>query len=313
MLDKHGPDRPSSERCQLWTHLPRYYCIQHELTLLKGLPPNLADKANKFQEFNIARPAQDDGRTDPKNGQAALYPAKFFKKVPEEDQLHTLSNAIQQFASGENAPFLKPELPQAAVDLIQKKQRQAFELALFQWIEQNYDIKNPVNVKYVMELWPEYFEKKKELINEAIDLLRKTAYLNLMNGYIQPGDNETKEFVLSLAFGMIDVDRSILRYILPVESDWSGKTDEMVQRGLFNPLQQPQEGRSGIEGGLMNLLNGNVRSSVLGMKKSDWGNIWDNFRQEKGGQAIYQPNSVGRGGFAARNFWGSSARAPIPQ
>lgn len=291
--------------------------IDHPVTnpghTYQGLPPNLADKANKFQDFSIARPAQDDGKADPKSGQAGLYPAKFFKKVPEEDQLYTLSNAIQQYAQGENAPFLKPELPQAAVDLIQKKQRQVFELGLFQWIESNYDIKNPVNVEYIMRLWPQYFDKKKELINEAIELLRKTAYLNLMNGYITPGDEDTKEFVLSLAFGMVDVDRSILRYILPVEADWVGKTDELVQRGLFNPLQQPAEGRSGIEGGIMNLLNGRVKTSLFSVKQGDWGNLWDNFRQEKGGMPNYQPNSVAKGGFAARNIWGGSARNPVPQ
>jgi len=262
----------------------------------QGLPPSMAAVSDKFQDLTQAIPASEGGvpaatGTGPARNQntaATLYPSKFFRKVPEEDELHTLTNAIGTWANDSNAPFTKPELPQSAVDLVQKKQRQAFEKGLHEWIEQNYDLENPVNVKYVMELWPEYFESKKETINEAIELLRKTAYLNLMSGYIQPGDEETKQFVIALAMGFIDVDRNILgRYILPTEGDWTGKERPLIERGLFSPLRYPTDAKGQIQGGITNLLKGSTQARLLNLERSsdggNWSSIWDSFRNTVGG------------------------------
>lgn len=270
----------------------------------QGLPPSLAATADKFEDFAHARPAQDNGKVQTGRNPttaAVSYPAKFFRKVPEEDELHTLTNAISTWA-GPDGPFTKPELPRSAVDLVQKKQRQALELGLFKWIEENYDLENPVNVKYVMELWPEYFQKKMETIDEAIDLLKKVAHLNLMSGYIQPGDEETKQFVIALAMGYIDVDRRIMKYILPQAGDWDKSvTDNLVERGMFSPLQYPEDARGQIQGGLINLLKGSQRTKMLNMKPSKWPTIWDSFKSVVGGNP---GDSDPRNPSTTTKFWG---------
>lgn len=280
----------------------------------QGVPPALAKTQDNFQDFTGAMPANVGGVVPGdknKSTQAVLYPAKFMRKVPEEDELNTLTTAINQFAIGDDAPFTKPELPQMTVDLVQKKQRQAFERALHAWIEENYDIENPVNVAYVLQLWPEYFEKKKETINEAIDYIKKISYLNLMSGYIAPGDEETKQFVIALAFGMIDVDRSIMKYILPEAADWEGDEGRLVERGLFSPVTYPTHGRGQLKGGLINLLKGDTRTKVLNMNQKTSSSIWGsgpNAFQQNARNPGYATLGPDPSGDIKKHFWGNARR-----
>lgn len=230
-----------------------------------GLPPKFKKTVDDAADLANATPAHagdwgalnnQAGGIDNRTSQSTKYPAKYLRKVPEEDALSELQQAIATYANGPDAPFLKPELPQAAVTLQRKKQRQAFEIAVAKWIEENYDLTNPVNVKYTMELFPEYWAKMRETIDEAGDLLKKYALFNKMGGYIDPGDEDMKEFAIASAFGLIDIDAGILKYFMPTQADWDvDKTNAIVQRGLFSPVKPASGFRNGIRGGIANMLN----------------------------------------------------------
>lgn len=175
------------------------------------------------------------------NADANSYPARYFDQYSANEKLKTLQ-AASDLASdiGIQAPTFSSEL----ID-IQRRRNEEIELFQFEaWIESNWDITDPNQLRILHELYPEYWTKREQYIKERYDLGCKYELLQLR------GPKNKDELILQymLSSGNIEPPRLLVQ-----KEDYT----DNIRRGWLNVKQWTSD-------------NSNVKSRTVKNKGAFW-------------------------------------------
>ena len=168
---------------------------------------------------------------------AGTFPANYFSKKDDEKRLRL----VQDYSKTLNVSGL-PSLYQPTEDdvnvLLRKDQEK--ELLNFEAFLQNYfDLSNPIHQKLVREIYPNYFERRLEVIRENLNIQEKIAKLKLLG----PQTKEDIFFVYALLNGDIQVPNEAVFNL-----DKGDSTDNQYKRGFFNYKRWAAEGSAPVKG-----------------------------------------------------------------
>lgn len=172
----------------------------------------------------------------------ANFPAQYFNENKWEHKWNNWKAAIDTFttddianAANPNQIFRRPEMPKELVSMLEQKRQQEELLAIEQWLYKTFDLSNPLVVRYVNELYPDYLQRRQEQLNKDIDIMKRLAMIRLQGGPRSKDDLLLKYMIDN---HIIDVDQ--LRYTIwePDGPEGRARLDDRaayIQRGIFNP------------------------------------------------------------------------------
>lgn len=191
------------------------------------------DRGVLLKQDNIA-----PGNPHPGDAYKANFPAQYFNKDKMEDKWQAWQAAIGTFTADDYDPanpnklFKRPEMPKEFVSLLERKRQQEELLAIEQWLFKTFDLSDPLVVRYVNELYPDYLQRRQEQLEKDIDIMKRLAMIRLQGGPRSKDDLLLKYMVDN---GIVKVDE--LRYTIwePEANANKITMDAYIKRGIFNP------------------------------------------------------------------------------
>jgi len=214
---------------------------------------------------DTAFPVQDD-----------QFRAKYYAAKDDEKRMHIAQDWVASLNSKENATKDSDKRKLNAqyipterdIDVILRKNAEKELVSLERFISEHYNLNDPNDVKTVKELWPGYFEKRLEYIEDQLEVQRKIARIKLMGIQTQ----EDLVFAYAIHAGLIDMPTS-------VAFDTTGAvTDAKFNRGFFNVKRW--YGEVGVPmptGGAMFGVNGTLQTDGRTERKTahkDFAALW---------------------------------------
>jgi hypothetical protein len=176
----------------------------------------------------------------------ANFPAQYFDKSKWEDKWQAWQAAIGTFTkdAGDYDPvaepnkmWKRPEMPKEFVSMLEKKRQQEELMAIEQWLYKTFDLSNPLVVRYVNELYPDYLQRRQEQLEKDIDIMKRLAMIRLQGGPRSKDDLLLKYMVDQ---GIVKVDN--LRYTIWEPDSLTNNASTAlraqgayIKRGVFNP------------------------------------------------------------------------------
>jgi hypothetical protein len=172
------------------------------------------------EEFkNTAIPAM--GGNDSQN----RFPAKYFSPSEAEKRVRL----IQEYTGWLNKEKSLPTLyqpTQSDIDVLMKKDAEKELLNFESFLQQYFDLDNPLHQKLLLELYPNYFDRRFQVIQEKLKLQERIAHLKLFG----PQTKEDIFFMYSLYNGDIDWPEGA---VFDTKVDET-KSQKAFNRGFFN-------------------------------------------------------------------------------
>jgi len=153
------------------------------------------------------------------------FPANYFQKKDDEKRVRLVQDYSRWLKSDANLNTLYVPTEDDINVLLRKDQEK--ELLNFEtFIQEYFDLSNPIHQKLVRELYPNYFERRLDVIRETLSLQERIAKIKLLG-------MQTKEdvfFVYGLMNGDIKLPNDVV-FNLDKKVDDPAKA---FQRGFFN-------------------------------------------------------------------------------
>lgn len=126
------------------------------------------------------------------------YPAEYTRRDPREERLTILRQIGRQWKEDTNAQFALPT--NELIDYyITKKEHLEF-LEWEKWVQDNYDMRDPAQVKMLKEIMPEYFDRRLDFIKKRLGLIFLMAKIDLLG----PASKEDLMILYQVQKGVID-------------------------------------------------------------------------------------------------------------
>jgi len=128
------------------------------------------------------RPADFTGNDEEPPGVAHRneFPAKLTKYNPYDETAALKVGLIKKADSKNGAtPFGVATLSDKDLQWLEQKRQAKQYYNLTRFIDNYFNMKDPINVRFVQEIYPEYFERRKAVIDEQADLQHRVALMRL--------------------------------------------------------------------------------------------------------------------------------------
>jgi len=155
------------------------------------------------------------------------YPAKYFDHSEAERKLaakRQIRDAVRTLPNGDLAPLQFVET--VTDEDVQVAENRDKEIDLFNfetWLTSIYDPKDPNLARLLTEMYPEYFQKRLDALENRMDMARRIAKIKLMG----PRDRDDLWLLYNLQQGRVP-------HYDNLDPD-SGENRGDIRRGLFNP------------------------------------------------------------------------------
>lgn len=168
------------------------------------------------------------------------FPASYFKKGEDEKRVRLVQDYSRWLGEKSNngGAGLKTLYVPTEDDInVLLRKDQEKELLNFESFIQNYfDLSNPIHQKLVRELYPNYFERRLDVIRETLSLQERIAKIKLLG-------MQTKEDVF-FVYGVMNGDIRIPDQVVFNLDAADRKAAENFKRGFFNVKKWTQGTRS---------------------------------------------------------------------
>lgn len=153
------------------------------------------------------------------------FPANYFAKKDDEKRVRLVQDYSAWLKEGKGLNTLYVPTEDDINVLLRKDQEK--ELLNFEtFIQEYFDLTNPIHQKLVRELYPNYFERRLDVIRETLSLQERLAKIKLLG-------MQTKEdvfFVYGLMNGDIKIPNEVVFNLDKQQSD----ANKSFNRGFFN-------------------------------------------------------------------------------
>jgi hypothetical protein len=107
------------------------------------------------------------------------YAAQFTKRDPRQEKLSLYRKAATDWGVGANTGWTA-NVPSDLVDYYVTKKKHVEYLEWEKWVQDNFNLADPSQVKILKELCPEYFTRRVEHMKKMMDLMFLIAKIDLM-------------------------------------------------------------------------------------------------------------------------------------
>lgn len=213
-----------------------------------------------------------------KANDAGHFPANYFAKKDDEKRVRLVQDYSAWLKDGKGLNTLYVPTDDDINVLLRKDQEK--ELLNFEtFIQEYFDLSNPIHQKLVRELYPNYFERRLDVIRETLSLQERIAKIKLLG-------MQTKEdvfFVYGLMNGDIKMPEEVVFNLDKEQTD-----PTRFNRGFFNfkkwagPTSKVTKGLGETRGdGIFKSGSGGVQKSAI----PGFYNIFKNNRYSNAAQA----------------------------
>lgn len=168
------------------------------------------------------------------------FPANYFAKKDDEKRVRLVQDYSRWLGSNKGLQTLYVPTEDDINVLLRKDQEK--ELLNFEtFIQEYFDLSNPIHQKLVRELYPNYFERRLDVIRETLSLQERLAKIKLLG-------MQTKEdvfFVYGLMNGDIQIPEQVVFNLDKKQADGA----DNFSRGFLNFKKWTQGTRSITEKG----------------------------------------------------------------
>lgn len=200
-----------------------------------------AERAMQFAAYeaqNTAQPWQRVTRSGATDINSVVntnnFPSRYIPKDPNDDYVKIKSMAIQEmYNTGNNAARVHTQLTDRDIMYLENKLKTE-EYAKFRaWTEQWFDFTDPAQVDIYTKAFPDYFQRRAELIKNLGEIQIKYAILRMMG----PRTEQDFMFLWGIESGRIP----LVRGFLAEPKDWasSGPAKKLA---WFNPWRLTTRG-----------------------------------------------------------------------
>lgn len=189
------------------------------------------------------------------------FPANYFAKKDDEKRVRLVQEYSQFLQQDKKLNNIYVPTEDDINVLLRKDQEK--ELLNFEsFIQEYFDLSNPIHQKLVRELYPNYFERRLDVIRETLSLQERIAKIKLLG-------MQTKEdvfFVYGLMNGDIKMPEDVVFNLDKQQKD----TEKSFNRGFFNfkkwagPTAKITKGLGETRGeGIFQSGSGDVQKSAI--------------------------------------------------
>lgn len=183
---------------------------------------------------------------NPQTG-AGAFPTRLFRNDPNDDYEAIKTNLVQTAASQNGStPFGMATLTDRDVAWLKGK-RDAMQRADFEvWLTKMFDLRDPSHVQILERVYPEYFSRRLQKLEDDANLQLRLAKIRLHGG--QAMDKDDLLLIYGIQSGQVRV---------PTQALWRPETAypiDSVNRGLFNPFVMYTPAKNPSNAAFMDLL-----------------------------------------------------------
>jgi hypothetical protein len=160
------------------------------------------------------------------------FPAHYFAKKKDEERVRLIQNYVKFLNSpgqlsdetkGGVAALYTPT--EDDIRVIERKDQEKRLVNFEGFLEHFFDLKNPIHQKLLNDVYPQYYDRRLEIINDNLKLQEKMARLKLYG----PQTQEDIFFLYALWQGDIEIPDTLANSL-----DTKVFDDEKYRRGMFN-------------------------------------------------------------------------------
>lgn len=160
------------------------------------------------------------------------FPAQYYAKHPLEDRAQAIATAqamgLVDLKQNDDNLFQKPVFDSEAVDFVKKKKEQEDLRVFEEWLHQKYDLNDPLQVRFIKEKYPSYWERRVAQLDSDLKIAKRLAIMNLLG----PQNEED----LYLQFQLDQGELNVARFGSIIDPKWQNQDDsKLIKRGVFNP------------------------------------------------------------------------------
>lgn len=219
---------------------------------------------------------------------AGHFPANYFAKKDDEKRVRLVQDYSRWLGSKDGGELKTLYVPtEDDVNVLLRKDQEKELLNFETFIQEYFDLANPIHQKLVRELYPNYFERRLDVIRETLSLQERIAKIKLlgmqtkedvffvyglMNGDIKLPD----EVVFNLDKEQSEATKNFNRGFLNFKK-WAGPTSKITKglgetrgAGIFSVEGGGEVQKSGVNMGLYGNLFSNNRKSIVPQAASVW-------------------------------------------
>ena len=158
-------------------------------------------------------------------GEGKSFPAEYFRKNEDQKRIGVLTDYISWLNSQKIPAIYTPTEKDINVLLEKDAERELYNFESF--LQMTFDLDNPQHQKLVRELYPNYYERRVDVIRKTLKVQEKIAMLKLFG----PQTKEDIFFIYALWSGAIEIPKNV---VFDTTKADEGRGDK-IKRGLLNP------------------------------------------------------------------------------
>lgn len=205
-----------------------------------------------------------------KPDEAGHFPANYFAKKDDEKRVRLVQDYSRWLGSKSGGGLETLYVPtEDDINVLLRKDQEKELLNFETFIQEYFDLSNPIHQKLVRELYPNYFERRLDVIRETLSLQERVAKIKLLG-------MQTKEdvfFVYGLMNGDITLPEEV---VFNLDKKQIDPTTRFV-RGAFNykkwaqPTSKITKGLGETRGeGIFGAGSGNVSKGTSSISTRDY-------------------------------------------
>lgn len=150
------------------------------------------------------------------------YPAKFFNRTETNDKLELLQSAS---ALAKNTGLEQPSFDRDLLNVIKQQRKDADYVKFDTWIQENFDITDPVTLRLLNEINPDFLHIRQSEIERQYDMAKRYELINLRG----PRNQDDLILLWQVNSGMVQRPK----LAMTLEND-AGKVQTEIKRGFLN-------------------------------------------------------------------------------
>lgn len=165
------------------------------------------------------------------------FPANFFAKKDDEKRVRLVQDYSAWLGSPQGPGLKTLYVPtEDDINVLMRKDQEKELLNFETFIQEYFDLSNPIHQKLVRELYPNYFERRLDVIRETLSLQERIAKIKLLG-------MQTKEDVF-FVYGFMNGDIKLPENVVFNLDAQDKNNKDTFTRGFFNYKKWTQGTRS---------------------------------------------------------------------
>lgn len=188
-------------------------------------------------EKSFEKPASAFKAGDP--AASGHFPANYFAKKDDEKRVRLVQDYSKWLGDKDGGGLKTLYVPtEDDINVLLRKDQEKELLNFETFIQEYFDLTNPIHQKLVRELYPNYFERRLDVIRETLTLQERIAKIKLLG-------MQTKEDVF-FVYGLMNGDIKLPNDVVFNLDAADGNNKKAFSRGFFN-VKKWTEGTKSIK------------------------------------------------------------------